>query len=196
MLPDSLGEDMDKIVELYTKTEGRISRKTFWLGILGLVVVNLLIAFLILPLVGVSMMPSFAGLTDPSADAAAISKMIIDTMRASAWASLVLFVIFAYPAYALMVKRRHDKDNNGMDVLIYLGLTALLLVVQALGIGYDVTTIGEISVPTPSLILTLLSAVVGIYAIYLVVVLGFLRGTAGPNQYGPDPLGGTAAATA
>ncbi|MDP1732368.1 MAG: DUF805 domain-containing protein [Devosia sp.] len=187
---------MDKIVELYTKTEGRISRKTFWLGILGLVVVNLLIAFLILPLVGVSMMPSFAGLTDPSADAAAISKMIIDTMRASAWASLVLFVIFAYPAYALMVKRRHDKDNNGMDVLIYLGLTALLLVVQALGIGYDVTTIGEISVPTPSLILTLLSAVVGIYAIYLVVVLGFLRGTAGPNQYGPDPLGGTAAATA
>jgi uncharacterized membrane protein YhaH (DUF805 family) len=42
----------------------------------------------------------------------------------------------------------------------------------------------------------LLSLVVGVFAIYLLVVLGFLRGTVGPNQYGPDPLGGTASATA
>lgn len=187
---------MDNIVGLYTSTEGRISRKTFWLGVLGLVVVNLLISFLIMPLVGVSMMPNMAALADPSADAAAVSKMITDSIRASSWAGLVMFIVFAYPAYAVMIKRRHDKDNNGMDVVVYLGVTALLVLVQALGIGYDTMTIGEISVPTPSMVLTLLSAVVGIYAIYLIVVLGFLRGTAGPNQYGPDPLGGTAVATA
>jgi len=29
-----------------------------------------------------------------------------------------------------------------------------------------------------------------IYAIYMLVQLGFLKGTAGPNNYGPDPLGG------
>jgi len=187
---------MDNIVGLYTSTEGRISRKTFWLGILGLIVVNLLISFLVLPLVGISMMPNMAALADPSADAAAISKMIADSMRSSAWASLVLYVIFAFPAYALMIKRRHDKDNNGLDVQIYMGLTALLLLIQALGIGYDTMTIGEVSIPTPSMIITLLGLAVGVFAIYLLVVLGFLRGTAGPNQYGPDPLGGTAAATA
>lgn len=196
MLPDSLGEDMDNIVGLYTSTEGRISRKTFWLGILGILVVNLLISFLIMPLVGISMMPNMAALTDPSADAATVSKMVADSIRASSWAGLVMFIIFAYPGYALMVKRRHDKDSNGMDVLIYLGLTALLLLVQALGIGYDTMTVGEITVPTPSVILMLLSLLVGVFAIYLLVVLGFLRGTAGPNQYGPDPLGGTAAAAA
>lgn len=195
-MPPILGEDMDNIVGLYTSTEGRISRKTFWLGILGLIVVNVVISFLILPLVGVSMLPNMAALADPSADAAAVSKTIADSMRSSAWASLVIFVIFAYPAYALMVKRRHDKDNNGLDVLIYMGLTALLLLIQALGIGYDTMTIGEVSVLTPSLLITLLSFAVGIFAIYLLVVLGFLRGTAGPNQYGPDPLGGIAAATA
>lgn len=187
---------MDNIVGLYTSTEGRISRKTFWLGILGLVVVNLVISFLIMPMFGVSMMPNMAALLDPSGDPAAISKIITDSIRASSWVSLVIFIIFAYPAYAVMIKRRHDKDNSGLDVIIYLALTALLLLVQALGIGYDTMTIGEISVPTPSLVLTLLSLVVGVYAIYLLVVLGFLRGTAGPNRYGPDPLGGAAPATA
>jgi len=187
---------MDNVVSLYTSTEGRIGRKTFWLGILGLIVVNLLISFLILPLVGISMMPNMAALTDPTADAAAVSKIITDSIRTSSWASLVIFAIFAFPAYALMVKRRHDKDNSGLDVLIYLGLTALLLLLQALGIGYDTMTIGEISVPTPSIILTVLSLAVGIFAIYLVVVLGFLRGTTGPNQYGPDPLDGAETAAA
>ena len=32
-----------------------------------------------------------------------------------------------------------------------------------------------------------------IFAIYLLVVLGFLKGSDGANQYGPDPLGGVAA---
>lgn len=187
---------MDNIVSLYSSTEGRISRKSFWLGILGVVVVNLLLSFLILPLVGLSMMPNMAALTDPAGDPAAVSKMISDSIRGSSWASLVLFAIFAYPIYALSVKRRHDKDNNGFDVLVYLGLTAVLMLVQALGIGYDTMTVGEISVPVPSMILSILSLIVGIYALYLLVVLGFLKGTAGPNQYGSDPLNGTAAATA
>jgi uncharacterized membrane protein YhaH (DUF805 family) len=46
------------------------------------------------------------------------------------------------------------------------------------------------------MITNILGIVVGIFALYLLVVLGFLRGTPGPNQYGPDPVGGTATATA
>ena len=187
---------MDNIVGLYASTEGRISRKSFWLGVLGLVVVNILIALLILPMVGVSMMPNFAAMVnDPNVDPNAMAQLIADSMRSSSWASLILFGIFAYPVYALSIKRRHDKDNNGMDVVIYLGLTALLLLIQALGIGLDSMTIGNMTIPTPSLWLSLLTFAVGIYAIYLLVVLGFLKGTTGPNQYGPDPLG-TAVATA
>ena len=107
-----------------------------------------------------------------------------------------MFVIFAYPAYALSIKRRHDKDNNGMDVVIYLALSAIVLLIGAFGIGWETMTVGEMTIPTPSMWLNLLNLAVGIYAIYLLVVLGFLRGTAGPNQYGPDPLAGTAPATA
>jgi uncharacterized membrane protein YhaH (DUF805 family) len=39
------------------------------------------------------------------------------------------------------------------------------------------------------LVLSLASLGISIWAI---VVLGFLRGTRGPNRYGPDPLGGDA----
>jgi len=38
------------------------------------------------------------------------------------------------------------------------------------------------------LVVSGLGIIVGIYAIYLLVVLGFLKGTSGPNNYGPDPL--------
>jgi uncharacterized membrane protein YhaH (DUF805 family) len=189
---------MDNIVGLYTKTEGRISRKSWWLGTVILIVVNIVISLLILPLAGVSMMPNMAAMVaDPAnVDAAAISTTIADGLRRSAWASLVLFVIFAFPIYALSVKRRHDKDNAGMDVIIYLALTAVLLLIQALGIGWETMTVGEITIPTPSMWLNILNIVVGVFAIYLLVVMGFLKGTAGPNQYGPDPLGATAAVAA
>lgn len=178
---------MDNFVGLFTRTEGRISRKSWWLGTVILIVINIIISLIALPLVGVSMMPDFAAMT-ANPDTAA--QGIADSMRAGAWASLILFAIFAYPIYALSLKRRYDKDNNGMDLKIYLGLIGLLLLIQAIGIGMETTTVGGLTIPTPSMWLMLLSFAIGIYAIYLLVVLGFL------NQYGPDPLGGTAAAAA
>jgi uncharacterized membrane protein YhaH (DUF805 family) len=188
---------MDNIISLFRSTEGRISRKSWWLGVVILIVINLIISLLVLPILGVSMMPNFAAMTpDATTDAAAVSQMVADSMRAGGWASLILFAIFAYPIYALSIKRRQDKDNNGMDLKIYLGLTGLVLLIQALGIGMETTTLGGVTIPTPSMWLMLLTFALGIFAIYLLVVLGFLRGTAGPNQYGPDPLGGTAPAAA
>ena len=185
---------MDNIVALYTSTEGRISRKNWWLGVVILIVVNIVISFLILPIFGMSMMPNLATLGGD--DPAAISQLAAEAMQRSAWIGLIMFIIFAYPSYALSVKRRHDRDNNGLDLLVYMGATALLLLIQALGFGLETMTVGEITVPTPAMWLNLLNLAFGIYAIYLLVVLGFLRGTAGANQYGPDPLGGSGATAA
>jgi len=30
----------------------------------------------------------------------------------------IIYLIFAYPYYCLLVKRRHDRNNNGLDVII------------------------------------------------------------------------------
>jgi uncharacterized membrane protein YhaH (DUF805 family) len=186
---------MDNIVSLYTTTQGRISRKSWWLGVVGIVVVNLIISFLIFPFVGLGG-PSAQAIMDASGDPAALNALIVGSMQAAGWGSLILFIIFAFPMYALYVKRRHDKDNSGLDVIIYLALLALTFLSQALGFAYTVTDMNGISVPTPTMIFSVLGLVVLVYSIYMLVVLGFLRGTPGPNQYGPDPLGGTAAAAA
>ena len=185
---------MNNIVANFTSLDGRIGRQSWWIGVVILIVANIIISFLILPLIGISMMPNFAALmADPNnPDPAAISAAITSTMRTAGWISLVIFLIFLYPSACLSIKRRHDKDNSGLDVWIYFGLTALLLLVQALGLFMSVTDIGGMQIPTPSLPFTILQIVVGIYGLYLLVVLGFLKGTTGPNQYGPDPLGGTA----
>jgi uncharacterized membrane protein YhaH (DUF805 family) len=186
---------MDNIVGLFTSTTGRISRKSWWLGVVIIIVLNLIITFLILPMVGLSG-PSAQAIMDAAQDPTKLAAVMSSGMQAAGWGSLVLFVIFAYPQYALGVKRRHDKDNNGIDVLIFLALEAVLFLVQALGLGYTIGDAGGMAVPVPSMIYSILGLVFLVYAIYMLVVLGFLRGTAGPNQYGPDPLGGTATATA
>lgn len=187
---------MDSIIANFTTLEGRIGRQSWWIGVVILIVINIVISFLILPLAGFSMMPNFAALmADPNnVDAAAMAAAVTSAIRTAGWISLIMFLIFLYPSAALSIKRRHDKDNSGLDVWIYYGLTGLTLLVQALGLF---TTVVEVmpGVPMaqPALPLVILQIVLGIYGIYLLVVLGFLKGTAGPNQYGPDPLGGPAA---
>lgn len=180
---------MDSIIANLTSTTGRLNRQPFWIGAIILAVVNIVISMLILPLVGFGM-PNIMAMTAANSDPAALAAALEGAFKAAGWGSLIVFIIFAYPYYALAVKRRHDRDNNGLDVLIYLVLSAIVLLLQALGLAYTMTDVGGISMPMPSMLFSVAGVILGIYGIYLLVVLGFLKGTAGPNQYGPDPLGG------
>lgn len=186
---------MDNLVPLYTTTAGRISRKTWWLAVLGIAVVNIVISMLIFPFVGLGV-PNAEAMMAAADDPAAVSALITGAMQVSGWASLVLFLIFAYPVYCISVKRRHDKDNDGKDVLGYLALNVVMMLVQALGLGFSLTEVGGVVVPMPSMLYSVLGFIALVYGIYMLVVLGFLKGTTGPNNYGPDPLGGTVAAAA
>ena len=178
---------MDNIVALYTSADGRIGRRTWWLASIALVVVVVVLELILAAVLGISFMPNLAA-ADPNADAAALSAQIADSMHKSSWLSLIFFVIFLIPIYALGMKRRHDRDNNGLDLIVYLALTVLMMLLQALGIGYVEATVGTVTVPMPGPIILGLNGIMIIYAIYLLVVMGFLKGTTGPNQYGPDPL--------
>jgi len=135
-------------------------------------------------------MPDMSIMMDSTKTAEEISSYLVAAQSRAGWASLILFVIFAYPLAAISIKRRHDRNNSGLDVWAYLGLTVIVLLVQALGFGSAMTDIGGMTVPMPSPLMSILSIIVGILGIYLLVVLGFLKGTPGPNGYGPDPLQG------
>ena len=77
-------------------------------------------------------------------------------------------------AFAIGIKRLHDRDKSGwLIVLFYLAPSIL---------GGIANTTEQAVV---CFVLGLASFVISIWGL---VELGFLRGTVGPNPYGPDPL--------
>lgn len=157
----SEGELMDNLVALYTTTAGRISRKNWWIGVVGIIVASIVLS-IILSLVGLN----------------------------AAWAQLIVYVLLFFPNWCIGLKRRQDRDNNGMDFKILMGVSGLLTLVQALGIGVTMTDMGNgVAMPAPDAWLMVLYGLMGIFGIYMLVQLGFLKGTPGPNTYGADPLG-------
>jgi uncharacterized membrane protein YhaH (DUF805 family) len=158
---------MDALKVLYTTTDGRISRKQWWLGVVGVIIASIVLT-MILGLVGLG--------------------------GTSGWGQLIAYVILFYPNWCLGIKRRQDRDNNAMDFKILMGVSGLLTLVQALGIGMTMTDVGNgMMMPVPDMWLSVLYGLLGLFGIYMLVQLGFLKGTPGANSYGPDPLGYAAA---
>lgn len=110
---------------LFTSLEGRIGRKSYWLGSIAIGVVILI-----------------AELLDMLAGTAGESGFGIITAIAS--------LAMLYPSLMLYAKRWHDRGKSGWWTLI--------LFVPIIG------------------------------GIWMLIECGFLRGTDGPNRFGPDPL--------
>lgn len=152
-------------MELFTTFDGRLNRQRFWLGVLVLIVASLVLGIVLSLLLGGM---GEAGLS---------------------LASLLLYLLMLYPGLAIAIKRLHDRNKSAMPwAIIFFGPGLLLQVMQLLGIGfYSVQFEGETLI-VPNMLgmtVTLAAAVVGIWAL---IELGFLKGTKGPNGFGPDPL--------
>jgi uncharacterized membrane protein YhaH (DUF805 family) len=90
--------------------------------------------------------------------------------------------------FALGVKRLHDRDRSGWWLVAQFAILVLAVVAV---VGSIVAYQAQIS--NGLILIYLIAAVLGIAAlvisIWLFVEIGFLRGTQGPNRFGPDPLG-------
>jgi uncharacterized membrane protein YhaH (DUF805 family) len=161
---------MNKLIGNFTGLDGRINRQAWWIGVVVLIVVALVLNWILGLIMGTGM-PSLEQMSDPN--------FLAGYMQRAGWQAVIIGLITAYPYIALSVKRRHDRNNNGYDAigLIVFGLLYNLL--QALGV---LTSNGTVFM--------IVGLVFAVYAIYMLVQLGFLKGTAGPNNYGPDPLQG------
>jgi uncharacterized membrane protein YhaH (DUF805 family) len=100
----------------------------------------------------------------------------IAMMSSSAMSILIACAIVLFPSLvsniAIGVKRLHDRDKSGWWLLLFYPLPVVLD-----RIGSGAGSVGAI--------FSLASFAISIWAI---VELGCLRGTDGPNAYGPDPL--------
>jgi uncharacterized membrane protein YhaH (DUF805 family) len=147
--------------------DGRINRAKWWLVVLILVIISAIIWLLILPILG-------------------FSVWSMGSTFAASLISLIVTLIFAYPATAAMVKRLNDRERPMWLVAVFWAPTILTLLAQLFGLaGTPPEASGPAAPTTLSLVLSLLTLVVGIWAL---VELGILKGTPGPNRHGPDPL--------
>ncbi|MCB1496661.1 MAG: DUF805 domain-containing protein [Bauldia sp.] len=97
-------------------------------------------------------------------------------------ALLILNIVLLYPSYAISAKRFQDRGKPGKLALIGVGLAFL----QSL-----LTTIGVMGNPFNQNALDwIFGVLLLIVGIWYLIELGFLRGTVGSNEYGPDPLEG------
>jgi uncharacterized membrane protein YhaH (DUF805 family) len=92
-------------------------------------------------------------------------------------------VTFLYISSAISVKRLHDRNRSGWWAILYLGLPALLALIMGIAAGAKETLEGwPAALMIPYFILLIVTF----------VELACLKGTTGPNKYGPDPLAGLA----
>ena len=155
--------------QLLFSFRGRINRAKWWLTVLVSIIISVL--------------------------AAIIGAIVGET--ASNLLSLAVFIPQFWISLAAGVKRLHDLNRTGAWlVLFYVGPVILVIfffviagvdVAAALMSGetLDSATIARVGMTGG--IVGLLIVILGIWAL---IWFGCLRGTVGPNQYGPDPLEG------
>jgi uncharacterized membrane protein YhaH (DUF805 family) len=94
--------------------------------------------------------------------------------------SAIVDLAFVYPEFAVAVKRAHDRNMPILFLIAFFAASAVL----------DLLTVLEMSGTDdqPSAVSVLIAVPFSILALFLLVELGFRRGTLGPNENGPDPL--------
>ena len=174
------------MISLYFSTRGRIARGQWWRGVIGLTAISVVLGIVWLSTVAWPILTSIGTPTGPT-----FGTGILHLIRAMGSGLLMLLGITAYPHYCLGVKRRHDLDQPGWDVLGYLVAWGLISMTLAFGVGFTMVDVGRgMVVPSQERWLDAANGLFSLYGLYLFVVLGCLSGQPGPNIHGADPLGG------
>jgi uncharacterized membrane protein YhaH (DUF805 family) len=88
--------------------------------------------------------------------------------------TLLVSILLIYPGACVTGKRWHDRNKSAWWLLLVYGPLLLQLIFTT--VSYEMASLIGI--------LTLIGS------IWTLIECGFLRGTAGDNRFGPDPLGG------
>jgi len=164
---------------------GRINRAKLWA--FYFVAMALEIPILAIAVTGLDIFRLLELAGSPEGEATAFGQLAKPTGAVSAIAIVVLFAILFWSSCALMVKRLHDRNRPaiwcvyfliGPLALDFLGFSAAHI---ELALGQRAAVVNVTTLPFVLLAMAVL--IWGWGELYL------LRGTAGDNRFGPDPLG-------
>lgn len=161
--------------DLLFSFEGRIRRRDWWLWSIGIGIVwAVVFAALSAALFGLSFMTALAGGPE----------------LPQGWAftaySLITFIPLLWVQAALAAKRAHDRNHRAQ---IAVGLT---VVASLASFAPEIVDLATNAALTENVFNTLYMATnfaIAVVNLYLMVVLGFLDGTQGPNRFGRSPKG-------
>ncbi|MBP2160243.1 MULTISPECIES: DUF805 domain-containing protein [Asticcacaulis] len=166
------------IIHLLFSAKGRIRRRTYWMGAIGVFITSSLIKVLGLAVfwdVQPAMMVPQMGVWQ---------QLNPTPIALFLWTVMLLFLV---PSLCISAKRWHDRNRSGWFALT--GPIQLALSVAAF--GYDPS--GVNSTQIEKIAYLAIMSVSGVLALWVFVECGILDGTKGPNRYGPSPKGITAA---
>ena len=149
---------------------GRINRAKWWLTVLVTIIISVVIQLVV-----------------------AINETVGGIL------ALISFIVTIWIGLAAGAKRLHDLNRTAAWLVVFYGVPIVLIIIliayAGMSLGAAVLTGGADNLDA--------SALVGLGGIAIVIIVlvmavgiwsfiwfGCLRGTVGPNQYGPDPLEG------
>ena len=149
------------LISPFISFQGRITRRTFWLGLIILTAAS--------PFAFSTLLSS-----DPIAD-------LVANVQKFGLKGLIWSVVLIFCMAALLTKRLHDRNKTGLYAVLFYG-PALLQALQFYGgVSLDLSWLS--SVQEWGWLIGLEIAAVGLW---FLVELG-LYGPVDPNKYGPDP---------
>ena len=160
-------------MDFYFSAKGRICRKDFWLKYV-LVMLGVYVVFALV-IGGLGAVLAQSG----SVEAVGLLGLV----------ALPIYIAMIWVYVCVSAKRFHDRNMSGWWALWFILIS---LAPSAIQFGAMAAMGPEASAP----IVILAGLLALVIAIAQIVILGFLPGTKGPNQYGPDPLDPNAAASA
>jgi uncharacterized membrane protein YhaH (DUF805 family) len=152
--------------EIFFGFGGRINRKAYWLGSFIVAIAGLLFIALL----------AYLATGNPAAPEVWQRPADKSGVWAPVWAAYFLFL--AWPLSALAVKRLHDRDRPVWLWYVYYGISAALSLLPAKSAA-DAQT----GAPQGAALAALL-----IFGAYIMFELSILRGVAGENSHGADPM--------
>jgi uncharacterized membrane protein YhaH (DUF805 family) len=163
--------------DLLFSSKGRVPRSTWWY--FRLAVAGLMVG---ISVVAVMMVTLLEGSFTTSNSSVLIGLLFCLGVPA--------YIFLFYTDIMVSIKRCHDRNRSGWFMLlsyvpsaIYVIFSWLFVVPASSSYGYNPSGMADIAV----MLNCVLSLVTSGLGLWVLIELGFLKGTPGPNQYGPDP---------
>lgn len=180
-----------------TNFNGRDARQTFWYYVLFLVVIQYVLGIAITVPMMVQGFSSAFQAASSGMDSAALEQQMntqmLAAMQDAIWIQIAIGSVGALLLVAAVVRRLHDSDHSGWWAVLPFALYAFVLArsPEVMRRAFEMAQAAETAAPFDALAMMkgqLAESVLGWVPYLLVIILGVLKSTPGPNRFGEAPV--------